>query len=99
MDEEKVRIKLNIAGEQLVLTVPYSQQEAARQTETELNTVFSTWRGRFPGKSDRELLVMIAFRYAERYAALSREKEETEQELGELNTLFDNLIKKDSLPS
>lgn len=80
MNEEKVKIKLNIAGEAFVLTAPFSRQEEIRRTETEINMLFDTWRARFPEKSDRELLGMIAFRYADRYAALLSEREETLRE-------------------
>lgn len=75
MDEEKVKIKLTIAGETFRLSVPYSKQDETRETEAGVNALFDTWRNRFPDKSDRELLAMIAFRYADRYAALKKERE------------------------
>lgn len=76
MNEEKVKLKLNIAGETIVFTVPYSRQEETRQTEAEVNMMFDTWRKRFPEKKDRELLAMIAFRYADGYHTLLRNEEE-----------------------
>ena len=92
MNEEKVKIKLNIAGESFLLSVPYSQQEDTRQTEEEVNSLFDTWRNRFPAKSDREILAMIAFRYADHYATLRRERQETRQEIGDLTARLDALI-------
>lgn len=93
MNEQKVKTKLTIAGESILLSVPYSQQEETRRTEEELNTLFATWRARFPEKNDRELLAMIAFRYAERYRGLLRERkavagniEDLDRRLGELIT-------------
>lgn len=93
MEEEKVRIKLNIAGEQLTLFVPYSRQEQARQIESEINNVFATWRKRFPEKDDRELLVMIAFRYAELYSTLRGERLEAEEKLSKMQQSLDSILK------
>lgn len=84
-------MKLDIAGESFVLSVPYSQQEETRQTEAEVNMLFTTWRRRFPEKGDRELLAMIAFRYADHYSALRREKEMSEEEVDRINRLLDSL--------
>lgn len=74
MDQEKVKLKLNIAGEHILLSVPYSEQEQTREVEAQINHLFSTWRGRFPDKSDRELLAMIAFQYAGHYTAVLKER-------------------------
>lgn len=93
MSEEKVRIRLNIAGEGLILTVPYSQQEATRRTEAEVNQTFDTYRARFPEKSDREVLAMIAFRYADSRAALLREREQTAREIEDLGDRLEKLVK------
>lgn len=60
-----------------MLSVPYSDQEQTRETEAQINRLFTMWRGRFPEKSDRELLAMIAFQYAGHYTALLREREAT----------------------
>lgn len=81
MNEEKVKIKLNIAGESFLISVPYSQQEETRRTEAEVNMLFDTWRQRFPEKNDKELLAMIAFRYAGHYGALMQERNDTRQEV------------------
>lgn len=69
----------------LTLSVNYPRQEEARKTEAELNMLFDTWRARFPEKSDREILVMIAYRYADLYGSLLREKEEALTLMGELS--------------
>lgn len=92
MNEEKVKIKLNIAGESFLLSVPYLQQDDTRRTEEEVNMLFNTWRSRFPEKTDRELLAMIAFRYADHYAALRRERSETQQEISKLSARLEELV-------
>lgn len=90
--EEKVKMKIDIAGETFLLSVPYSQQEETRHTEADVNMLYSTWRSRFPEKSDRELLAMIAFRYADHYASLLREREASRQAVGALRERLDSLL-------
>lgn len=97
MDEEKVKIRLNIAGEAIIYRVPYSRQETVRQTEAEVNGLFDMWRAGFPEKSDRELLAMIAFRYADRHAALLREKDEALREAAEVEARLDALLGSEGL--
>lgn len=91
-EEEKVKLKINIAGESFVANVPYHHQEETRQTETDVNVLFDTWRTRFPEKGDRELLAMIAFRYADRYGDLMRERLEASEELARLTSRLEELI-------
>lgn len=92
MNEEKVKLKLTIAGESFMLSVPYSQQEETRQAEAEVNMLYDTWRSRFPEKSDRELLAMIAFRYADHFASLLRDQNSGKEELGKINSRLDQLL-------
>lgn len=92
MNEEKVKIKLNIAGESFLLSVPYTQQEETRQTEAEVNMLYSTWRSRFPEKNDRELLAMIAFRYADHLASLMRDQGAARQEVAEINSRLESML-------
>lgn len=92
MDQEKVRMKLNIAGEQILLSVPYSDQEHTREVEAQLNNLFNTWRGRFPEKSDRELLAMIAFQYAGHYTSLLKERGAMLEAADDASKTLDRLI-------
>ena len=71
-DRDKVKMKINIAGEQLLLTVPFSDQDKTRETEKNINSLYDTWSKRFADKSATELLAMIAFQYASYYDALKR---------------------------
>lgn len=92
MEEEKVKIKLNIAGEAFLYSVPYGKQEEARHAEADINLVYSSWRKRFPEKSDRELLAMIAFRYADLYSAMVRESENTRTAVNDIDELLKKTI-------
>lgn len=69
-DKDSVRIRIDIAGEPILLTVPFSRQDAVRDAEREVNDLYWLWRSRFPEKSDMELLAMLAFHFASHYADL-----------------------------
>lgn len=75
MSSDKVKMEVNIAGEILLLTVPISGQEAVRNTEAELAALHRAWSSEFPGKTPRELLAMMAYRFASAYFALKRKHE------------------------
>lgn len=92
MSEDKVRIKINIAGESIGLFVPYSRQETTRLTEEKVNELFAAWRNQFPKKSDRELLAMIAFRFADLYDGLLRERDEAREAAEALEVRMEALL-------
>lgn len=84
-------MEVNIAGEHIPLTVKFSQQEAVRKTEAELRQLHREWSEKMPGKSPKELLAMMAYRYASRYYELldksSGEREYAEDILEEAGRL------------
>ena len=68
---DDVKIEIIIAGEPIMLTVPFDRQNSVRQCERELNRLYSDWRAEFPRKNPVELLAMIAYQYASFYQELS----------------------------
>ncbi|MDE7463336.1 MAG: cell division protein ZapA [Muribaculaceae bacterium] len=62
--EDYTKIEINIAGEPLFLSVPFSKQISVRNCEREINALYADWRARFPRKTPTELLAMIAYQYA-----------------------------------
>lgn len=84
MNSEKIKMEVNIAGEILSLTVPFSRQDAVRNTEAELGALYKLWSREFPGKTPKELLAMIAYRFASAYLDLKLRQEEELQEAEQL---------------
>lgn len=68
--QDKINIEIKIAGERIMLSVPFDSQEDVRDSEKEIQELYSIWRERFPRKSDHELLAMIAYQYASYYRDL-----------------------------
>lgn len=92
MDQDKVKIKINIAGESMTLTVPFSVQDDIRDTERNVNHLFEVWRKRFPEKSDKEILAMVAFRFASYYDELLREVNAAKERTAEVELLLDRMV-------
>lgn len=86
--KDNTRIKITIAGESLLLTVPFNRQDAVRDTEREVNGLFDLWRRRFTEKSDMELLAMIAFQYASHYSDLLSAMDEARSATEEVRRLL-----------
>ncbi len=75
-DSEKVNMEINIGGQNVKLTVPFLKQEFVRDTESEIGSLFSSLRKKFPRKDERELLAMIIYQYASYYRELLGRHEE-----------------------
>ena len=85
LKETTIKMEVNIAGERISLTVPFSRQDAVRNTESELAVLYKEWSVRFPGKTPKELLAMMAYRYASYFLDL---KVRHEEELDEVEDLL-----------
>lgn len=88
MNSEEIKMEVNIAGEIIALTVPFSRQEAVRNTEAELGSLYRLWKRQFPDKAPQELLAMMAYRFASAYLSLKQKREE---ELNEAEQLLDTV--------
>ncbi|MCM1489735.1 MAG: cell division protein ZapA [Muribaculum sp.] len=73
-------MEVNIAGERLMLTVPFSRQLAVRNTEKELKALYEDWGTKFPKKSPKALLAMIAYKFASSYFDLLDARNALEEE-------------------
>ncbi len=74
MKSDEIKMEVNIAGERISLSVPFSRQEAVRNTEAELGALYRAWGDKFPKKSPKELLAMIAYKFASMYFDLMEER-------------------------
>ena len=64
---DKVNMEINIGGQIVNLTVPFQRQDFVRDTEREIDLIFSDLRKRFPRKDERALLAMVIYQYASNY--------------------------------
>lgn len=94
-DTEKIRMRVNIAGENISLAVFFDEQDFVRDTEKRINELFDNWRERFPSKSSKELLAMMTYQYASYYQAINQRHNEMLKELSECNARLDKAIAAD----
>lgn len=69
-DSENIKMNLNIGGQRIVQTVPLRNQDFVRDVEKEVDNLYSKWRKEFHSKTDREILAMVAYRFASFYCEL-----------------------------
>lgn len=69
-DSEKIKIFLNIGDQRISLNVPFDRQKFARNVEKDVDSLYRKWRQSFQGKSDKEIMAMVAYQYASFYAEL-----------------------------
>lgn len=92
-DSEKVNIQINIAGENLPLSVAADQQDLVRETEKNINGLYDDWRRRYPRRTPTQLLAMMAYQYASYYLALTRRDHRAAAELRQLEQEIDSLLR------
>lgn len=91
-ETEKIKMHINIAGERLQLTVPFERQEFVRDTEREITELYDDWRSRFNGKSTKEIMAMMIYRFASRRRDLISELSEAAGRAEEAEDLLDRLL-------
>ena len=92
MNSEVITMKVNIAGERISLSVPFSRQEAVRKTESEMAALYRTLSDKFPRKSPAQLLAMMAYKFASSYFDMVGAEQENTREAQELLDVADRII-------
>lgn len=75
--DDKVKMTIDIGGQQLLLSVPFNDQNLVRDVERAVATEWTFWKKRHPDMTDRELLAMTLFKFARYHHDLMVEMEET----------------------
>lgn len=91
-DTDNVKMELNIAGERISLTVPFSRQDSVRDTEKSIANLYDSWRKKFPMRTNTEVLAMVAYQYASYYLDLLRRQDEALVLASELDQMADSIL-------
>ena len=73
------------------MTVPFSQQDFVRDVETRVSTLYNSWRHKFTKRTDREILAMVAYQFANFYMELSQRVERANAIVAECRQIVDNM--------
>ncbi len=79
-DSDKVKIYIHIAGQRIPLSIDPDRQGVARRAEREVTELITSWRNRFPAKTDMEILAMAAYQFASYFGEL-RDRVEAARDL------------------
>ena len=69
-DSDNIKMTINIGGEHLQLSVPFNRQDIVRDAESSASRLYDSWRKKWPSRSDKEILAMIAYQFASYYIEL-----------------------------
>lgn len=92
--EEKLKIKLVVAGHKLPLTIERSDEEKYRRAEREINQLYAQYKAHYATKSDAECLAMAAVQIGKRSVdvATSRTLGSEMDELVEMDRELDEYL-------
>ncbi|MDE6010920.1 MAG: cell division protein ZapA [Muribaculaceae bacterium] len=91
-DKDIVKIEINIAGEFIVLSIPFDRQDNVRRCEKALNERYSIWRQKFPRKTPSELIAMLAYQYASFFYELTDRYDALTSSLRGISSDLDRLL-------
>ena len=92
-DSDNVKMTINIGGERLQLSVPFDRQDLVRDAEKSASRLYDTWRKKWPSRSDKEILAMIAYQFASYYAELLARYETAVKTADECNQRLSEIIR------
>ncbi|ROT03845.1 cell division protein ZapA [Muribaculaceae bacterium Isolate-037 (Harlan)] len=69
-DSDNVKMTINIGGEHIRLTVAFNSQDIVRDAEKAATQLFDEWRRKWPSRSDKEVMAMVAYQFAYFYRKL-----------------------------
>lgn len=67
---DEVKMTINIGGEHIGLTVAFNSQDLVRDAEKSAARLFEEWRSKWPSRSDKEVMAMVAYQFAYLYRKL-----------------------------
>lgn len=83
---------INIGGEHLQLSVPFNRQDIVRDAEKSAAKLYDSWRKKWPSRSDKEILAMIAYQFASYYIELLSRYENAVQLADNCNMRLSKII-------
>lgn len=91
--ERKQNINIRIAdAAPLPMSIAPETEETIRIAERNVNELWKTWSKRFPDKSSRDVLAMVAFRFAHLYFSNIAASGELDRKLSHLENQLDELL-------
>lgn len=93
MNPEIVKIEITIADLRIPIRTEVDKLKDVREIEAKVDGLYKSWRRKFPNKSEKELLAMIAYQYASYYQELSARYQEASELALECDRRLDKISK------
>lgn len=76
-----------------MVSVPFASQNSVRENEKKVDELFRLWSVRYPSKTPRHILAMVAYQFASHYSDLKAEYDEALNTAMETETRLDRILK------
>lgn len=90
--KDKLNITLNIAGEQLGLTIPREEEEILREAASQLNEAWRKMHASFKDASATHTWARVALIFARGFLSARETSARAERMLADLEARFDTLL-------
>lgn len=90
--KDKVQLYITIADEKIELNADLDHIEEIHRVEQRVDDLFRNWRKRFPAKTSRQLLAMMAYQYASFYHSLEGKMKAATVEAEEIEKLLQDAL-------
>lgn len=90
--KDKLDITLRIGGVRLSLTIKPEEEAVLRKVAKEVNHACESFRLRFPGSSDDEIMAKVTVLFARGYLTLSEQTKQTENLLADFDRSLDSIL-------
>ncbi|MEZ3551057.1 MAG: cell division protein ZapA [Muribaculaceae bacterium] len=91
-ETDKVEMTIHIGGEHIRLSVAFDRQNAVRDAEKAAHDLYQDWRAKFPNRSDKEVLAMVAYQFASYYTGLLERFEKASATAADIDAKLSKII-------
>lgn len=90
--KNKLDITLRIGSVKFNLTIKPEEEAVLREVARQVNHAYESFKQRFPGSAENEVMAKVTVLFARGFVTLSGETERTEALLGEFESDLDRLL-------
>lgn len=93
-DNRRHNITLRLAGYPAIPMhgITPSEEEVLRLAERQINSLWDSWKSRFPKKTEGEVMAMVALRFAELYFISEQRAQATSDRIDRFEKELDELL-------
>ncbi|MCM1292401.1 MAG: cell division protein ZapA [Bacteroides sp.] len=90
--KDKLDITLRIGSSRLSLTIKPEEEAVLREVAKEVNHAYESFKQRFPGSPDSEIMAKVTLLFARGFLNLSAQAQRAEQFLGDFEAELDQML-------